>query len=150
MVAAGYLGNADLPGFEVFTRRRYRPDEQEPWVTIQKAGGISFNNAAFEALGEPKAIELLFNRKQRILGVRSVDSSVPHAYKVQAPGGGKRDKGFIISGRSFMAFYGIEQDEARRRKATVDSGTLYVDLNEPGVVVTSNRTGRTSKTEATD
>jgi hypothetical protein len=128
------------PNFQVF-RKRMSAALKKPAVTIQKAGGISFNAAAYEALGRPEAIELLFDPETRIMGARPVAPSETHSYPVRPPST-KRDPGFIISGKAFTAFYDIPTDVARRRLAYLQDGILCVDLNEPGVEVTSNRNGR--------
>lgn len=133
---------APRPKFEVFTKRAKPMTDAS--VTIQKSGGLGFNHAAFIALGEPKAVELMFDQEQRIVGVRSVSPAEDHAYLVKSPAE-KRDKGFILSGRAFTAFYDIRTDEARRRRAYMVDDILCVDLKEPGVVVTSNRNGHRMK-----
>ena len=126
--------------FETFTRRMI-PLVKKPFVTIQKRGTMSFNKAAHVALGEPEAVELLYDKKNNVMGIRAVDPSVTHAYPMRAQA--KKEVGpYIVSGSAFTKYYGIATGEARRFAAEVQDGILVVDLqHDEGQVVTSNRNG---------
>ena len=127
-----------LPNFEVFTRRRLHTPATTPACTIQARGGLSFNQAAYEALKAPKYVELLFDRNQRIVGVRATDEGNAHAYPVKSPDE-KRDSGFLVGGRSFTLYYGIDTTTARRWTAYMFGDILCVDLKAESVVVTGPR-----------
>jgi hypothetical protein len=94
MALAELARDANLPQFETFTKRRGMIDKT-PAMTLQMGGGMGFNQAAYEALGEPKAVELLFAPAERIIGVRAIDPEATHAYKVKSPSQ-KRDAGFLV------------------------------------------------------
>lgn len=115
--------------FETFTRQRRTG--RQPFVTIQKKGVISLNGAAFEALDSPDAVELLYDTEARLVGLRKVDSSVPHAYQVRAPV--ENHATYLISGAAFMSYYEIDNSRSIRRPARLDGDLLIVDLNDPGV-----------------
>lgn len=115
--------------FETFTRQRRTG--RQPFVTIQKKGVISLNGAAFEALDSPDAVELLYDTDARLVGLRKVDSSVPHAYQVRAPV--ENHATYLISGAAFMSYYEIDNSRSVRRPARLDGDLLIVDLNDPGV-----------------
>lgn len=115
--------------FETFTRQRRTG--RQPFVTIQKKGVISLNGAAFEALDSPDAVELLYDTEARLVGLRKVDSSVPHAYQVRAPV--ENHATYLISGAAFMSYYEIDNSRSVRRPARLDGDLLIVDLNDPGV-----------------
>ena len=137
-----------LPKFEVFTRRMV-PLAEKPYVTIQKRGNLALNKSAHAALGEPKAVELLFDPGDHIMGFRPVDVGVEHAYPIRSQGG--KDVGpYIVAGMAFTKYYGIDTTAARRFPATMDDGVLCIDLNQPGTVVSSNRKGRGSHQEGDD
>lgn len=124
-----------MPHFEVFNRRA-APVTTQPLVTIQKRGTMSFNRAAFEALGEPEAVELLFDRQERIVGFRPVGGDVPHAYRPRKQG---RTYNYLVAGQAFTQHYGIETDTARRYPAAMLDGVLIVDLKADSVVATGPR-----------
>jgi hypothetical protein len=123
--------------FEVFKRQR-APITQEAAVTLQKRGTMSLNLAAFRALDEPEAVELLWDREDRLMGLRKAEPDTAHAYKVRQLA--KSQTTWLLSGTAFMTYYGLETDVARRYIGSVDDdGMLVLDLKEPGVQVTSNR-----------
>lgn len=115
--------------FETFTRQRRAG--RQPFVTIQKKGVISINRAAFEALGNPEFVELLYDPDARLVGLRRVDSSVEHAYQVRAPVEGHAT--WVISGAAFVSYYEIDTSTSVRRGASMDGDLLVVNLNDPGV-----------------
>ncbi len=124
-----------MPRFEVFTRRA-RPVVAQPMVTVQKAGTLGLNHAAFEALGEPEAVLLLFDPEERIIGLRRVERSDPNSYPVQKQPSGK---GAVVSGKAFAQFYGIATDQARRYPARFYDDVLGVDLNEEAAELVASR-----------
>jgi hypothetical protein len=129
-----------MPDFQVFTRRMV-PLAEKPYVTIQKRGNLTLNRSAHAALGEPSAVELLYDAKAKIIGFRAVPEDVEHAYPLRQQGG--KDTGpFIVAGMAFTKYYGIDTTQARRFPAVMDDDVLCVDMNQPGTVVTSNRSGR--------
>lgn len=127
-------------GFEVFTKRMV-PLANQPYVTVQKRGTISMNKSAHALLGDPDAVELLYDASAKVMGFRAVAETVEHAYAIRAMGGKAASSTFMVSGRAFFRYYGVDTDEARRYPATFDDGVLCVDLSQPGTIVTSNRNG---------
>jgi hypothetical protein len=115
--------------FETFTRQR--KTGRQPYVTMQKKGVISLNKAAFDALGQPETVELLYDSEARLVALRKVDSSVEHAYQVRAPV--ENHATWLVSGAAFMSYYEIDNSESVRRPARLDDDLLVIDLNHPGV-----------------
>jgi hypothetical protein len=115
--------------FETFTRQR-RADQQ-PYVTLQKKGSISLNRAAFAALDNPEAVELLYDRDAHVMALRHVDSSVEHSLKVRAPAGNHGS--WLVAGGAFASYYEIDISASVRRAARMDGDLLIVDLKDPGV-----------------
>lgn len=122
--------------FEIFQRQR-PPVSPDPAITIQKRGTLSLNAAAYGALDSPEAIELLYDRDERLVGLRKIDPSAAHAYVVRPLGRGGSN--WLISGRSFTGYYGIPTEPARRWAAHTDGDMLVIDLKEPGAEVTGSR-----------
>jgi hypothetical protein len=115
--------------FETFTRQR--KTGRQPYVTMQKKGVISLNKAAFDALGQPETVELLYDSEARLVALRKVDSSVEHAYQVRAPV--ENHATWLVSGAAFMSYYEIDNSESVRRPARLENDLLVIDLNHPGV-----------------
>jgi hypothetical protein len=147
LLPSSQRGEEDVvPDFEVFTRRMI-PLVKGPTVTLQKRGTMSFNKAAHVAMGSPEAVELLYDRTSQIIGIRPVAPEVDHAYPMR-PQANKEDGPYIVSGSAFTKYYGIDTTEARRWSVVIEDGVLLIDLNAPGVVVTSNRNGSASREES--
>jgi hypothetical protein len=121
--------------FETFKRQRLKPGA-EPLVTIQKKGVLSLNRAAYEALGNPQAVELLYDRDSRRIGFRKVESSLEHAYALRTFGKGGT---WLVSGTAFTNYYEIDTSVPTRRTGRMEDGVLVLDLNDPGTPALSNR-----------
>lgn len=121
--------------FETFKKNRM-PSKGEPAITIQKRGALSLNTAAFEAIGSPEYIELLYDRDERLIGVKGSDENTPHAYTVR--GTGKNEATRVVSGKAFLTYYDIPRDVARRWIAEERDGMLVIDLKQPGTEVSGH------------
>lgn len=131
--------------FEVFDKRAI-PYVKRPQITIQAAGGISFNAAAHRALGEPEAVELLYDRKQRVIGFRAVALEAPQAYPLRRMGATATS--FLVAGRAFLIFFEIPFGTSVRHEAEMVDGVLTVDLKKPGKEAPSNRTRRKTASQS--
>lgn len=129
--------------FETFKRQRLKPGAQ-PFVTIQKKGVLSLNRAAYAALDEPEAVELLYDREARMIGIRKAESALEHAYVVRSFGKGGT---WLVSGTAFTNYYDIDTSVPTRRTARIEDGVLMVDLNDPGTPALSNRERRMAELE---
>lgn len=121
--------------FEAFEKNRM-PSKGEPSVTIQKRGALSLNNAALEAIGSPAFVELLYDREERLIGIRRSDQDTPHAYAVR--GTGKNQATRVVSGKAFLSYYDIPRDVARRWIVEERDGMLIIDLKQPGAEVSGH------------
>lgn len=121
--------------FETFKRNRM-PSTGKPAVTIQKRGALSLNTAAYEALGCPKHVALLYDRDEQLIGMRRVNATTPHAYVVR--GVGNNQATHVVSGKAFLSYYGIPREVARRWTAQIEDDLLVVDLKQPGFEVTGH------------
>ena len=122
-------------GFELFTKRMV-PLTKAPYVTIQKRGIMSLNKSAWVALGEPEAVEFLYDADEKIIGLRGVLPTIEHAYPIR---GVKTDGPWVVSGTAFAKYFDIETDVSRRYAVKFDNDIMCIDLKEGGTVVTSNR-----------
>jgi hypothetical protein len=120
--------------------------KRDPWVTIQKRGTISLNRSAYEMVGSPDAVELLYDAENQIVGMRVGDPRDRDAMRVRSPTG--KDTGpFVISAMAYLRFYQIAVDDSRRWPAYLEDDVLCVDLRTPSVSVTSNRARQASDSE---
>lgn len=133
-----------MPNFETFTKR-LAPLVKKPAVTVQKRGTISMNKAAHAALGEPKAVELLYDANDKMVGFRGIDVTESHAYPLRTTPG---ESSFVLSGRAFTQYYKIPTEVSTRFEAFMDGDVLCVDLKATSQVVTSNRRSKEQMAEA--
>jgi hypothetical protein len=132
--------------FERFDRRSSR-FVKTPQLTLQASGSMSMNAAAHQMMGEPKAVELLYDKEQRVIGLRGVEENAPHAYPVR--GIGKNNTGtFVLNSKAFCAYYDIPLGVPVRREVRMAGDVLIVDLKDEGQIATSNRNAAKSKASA--
>jgi hypothetical protein len=117
-----------MPDFEVFKDRGTRRQDQRPAVTLQTKGVMAMNPAAYEALGSPEAVELLYAQKAETIGIRAVDPSVAHAYRPRKQKGGHARS---VAAQAFFSHYGIHVDATRRYPARMIGDVLAIDLSQP-------------------
>src|SRR5260221_10595259 len=110
--------------FEVFDKYHSR-SVKEIFVTIQRRGNFSLNRAAFQALGSPQFIELLFNRAKHLIGFRPTDSANGRAIPIRKQGS---SDSYMIAGLTFTKEYEIDTSVARRYTAKMQNHMLVVDL----------------------
>ncbi len=128
-------------GFEVFDKRQTAL-AKAPTVTIQRKGIISINRAAYSMMGEPSAVELLYDRERQIVGFRAAAETVGHAYEVRPQNSTKSTGPLIVAGTAFTNFYKIDTSISRRFEPYVQDDILCIDLAEGGVEIVGNRASR--------
>ena len=100
-----------MPDFVEFSREGNRDRRDEPMFTLQASGLLSFNHAAFIALGEPAAVALLYDADERVVGVRQVEKDHQNAYPVRKQG---KSMTYLVSAQGFVAHHEIPRVKARR------------------------------------
>jgi hypothetical protein len=128
-------------GFEVF-EKRMAPLGKVPSVTIQKRGLFSLNRAAHALIEEATTVELLYDREERIIGLRPVAEDAAHAYVLRPQSSAKDTGPLLLAGTAFTTFYRIDTTVSRRWTPTVKEGVLCIDLKESGVEIIGNRRSR--------
>lgn len=117
-----------MPEFRKF-RRAYVTSGPVPIVAIRESGRVfGLNLKAYEALGQPKAVEYLYDPNERIIGLRGAERDVPDAYSIRNHNG----KRFEVASKAFLNHYDIPVSEVggRRYKAEMTDGVLTIDLKQ--------------------
>ncbi len=126
--------------FEKF-RRAAATAAGQPLVAIHSRGIFAMNQMAYEALGEPDACELFYDRENRIIGLRGAPRRAPDAYTVRH----HTRYSHQIAGKSFLSFYEIpEEATGRRYGAELVDGILTVDLKQDAEETGKNRAEKDS------
>ena len=123
-------------GFEVFDKRG-AVASKHPYVTIQRRGPFGINLAAYELMGKPEAVELLYDREQELIGLRPVPPDRPRAFPVRAQG--KNSVTFMVAGQAFAKHYELDTSVARRYAVRMEGDVLVLDLRGESVDVTGPR-----------
>jgi len=119
-----------MHNFEKFTKKLI-PLGKAPTVTMQKRGNLSLSNSAYTALGSPKAVHLMYDREERIVGLKPADPDDPDAYPPRSSAGSRGTGSMIVTAGAFAHHYGIDVSIPRRYDATVEDGILTFDLKKP-------------------
>lgn len=122
--------------FEEFDKRSAAASKS-PFVTLQKRGPLSLNKAAYELLGAPEAVTLLYDREEQLIGLNPADQGNPRAFPLRPQG--ERASNFLIAGQAFTQYYGIDTSTARRYGVDLRDGVLIVDLKSENTEVTGPR-----------
>lgn len=139
-------------GFEVFKRGSF-PPPNAPSVTIQKKGLVSLNRAAMELLHNPEAVQFLWDRDRRVMGIQAVSIESSNAYPVrsQVPPGRRANAhggASLIAGTLFTRSIELDTSQARRWLPRMEGDILCVDLKQLGQPITSNRNRRSGDQNA--
>ncbi len=99
-----------------------------PMITLQKRGTFSLNRTAYEQLGSPEHIQLLYNRKRNRVGFQVAAADAPHAYSLSPQAS---NSNYQIGARSFCLYYNIPiGDGSKRFNATLEGDILSIDLDQ--------------------
>lgn len=126
--------------FEVF-KKSSAPVSSVPSVTIQKRGLMSLNRAAYALIDSPQAIELLWDRERKVIGMRPASLESPDAYPARAQNAGSDRGPILVAGSMFTRFIDLDTSDAKRWVPQLEDGILCIDLKVAGQPVSSNRTG---------
>ena len=122
-------------GWTLFDRKS-QPKTREPRITLQASGNFSFNEVAYEALGRPEFVEMLYHEGEKLIGFRAATEKSAHAYPIGAQANSRT---FQTSGRAFCSAFGIETGTARRFAPKAEGELLVVDLKDEAKNVSKPR-----------
>src|SRR5438874_2231054 len=88
----------------------------EPTVGIQGSGNLSFNQAAVKLLGFPKAIKILYDPDERLVGFKAADSSLG-AFPIHKQ---SKSTTYLVSGKALVDTMHLQIGEARRYVARME------------------------------
>jgi hypothetical protein len=125
--------------FERFDKR-HAPIASSPFATIQRGGSVmTVNRAAYNLLGEPDAVELLYSKKHHVIGLKEVSKKEPYAFPLRPQGRkGAQPSNYVVAVRAFTKHYGIDTSVAMRYPAEMQYDILTIDLSR-GAVATGPR-----------
>jgi len=114
--------------WEKFTGRQFgRKAREDVRVTLGKKGNIYLNGKAYDALGRPAAVELLFKGNSRIIGLKPTDIRRSNAFTVRNHTAGNYKR---ISAAAFCQHFRIRPTATMLfQDVDIDnSGVMHLDL----------------------
>lgn len=117
--------------------KRAASTSKDPFVTIQRRGPFGLNKAAYELMGSPEAVTLLYDEEEELIGFKPASTTNPRAFPVRVQG--SNSSSYLIAGQKFTKFHGINTDTARRYGVELRDGILVVDLRAPSTDATGAR-----------
>ena len=119
-------GENIMGSFEKFTKRRLKVEG--PRIGLQNRGNFSLNHAAYQLMGEPALIALLYDEEGRRIGFQPTNKDDASAYPVRKQ---KAAQSYIVSGRAFCRYYRITfGDGVQYFTPRLEGDTLVLDLAE--------------------
>lgn len=115
------------------------PTPSTPSVTIQRRGLMSINRAAYEGLGKPAGVVLLWDPEKRVIAMRPEPLTNQNAYPLRQQGSNNERGPWLVAGTLFTQFIGLDTSEAYRWTPTFEDGLLILDISKPGSKATNNR-----------
>lgn len=109
--------------------RRARPTPGRPTVGIQaNKGNLSLNREAFEALGSPEAVEILYDPEEQLIGLKPTQPNARN-YALHKQGVSNT---WLVPGKALAQAMELDTSIARRYDVTIEDGVLVIDLKHDG------------------
>jgi hypothetical protein len=132
-----------MEGFEKFTGRAVPASRKIPRIAIQTRGNMSLNKAAYEALGSPPAVFLLFNKTTRAVGLQPTKLEEAHSYPVRKQPG---SESYMIGARAFCQFYELDVSSTRAFAPKLQDGILVFEFDKGDVIAPRKRAAHADNT----
>jgi hypothetical protein len=107
-----------------------------PYVTIKRSGAIALNLTAYQELGRPQSVELVYDQRSRVIGIHPVDKAFAHCVYVRRASMSLNGP-FVLSARAFLDHYGLFGGSTEKWSADMVDGVLCVNLDDLAIPVTS-------------
>ncbi len=109
-------------------------------VSLNPRGVFGLNQKAVGLLGAPDAVVLLFDKVNRLIGLKASSADVNHAYELKQQG---TSQSYFLRAKSFCNFYGIDTDDTVVfNDVQLEDGVIVLQLAN---VTESARRARTIK-----
>lgn len=98
-------------------------------VSLSARSELNLNKWAVEAMGNPRAVVLLFDRARSRIGLRASPSDLPNAFPLKASNRSKRSRPFKAYLKAFCKTHNIRNTSTIRfTEPRIDDGILILDL----------------------
>ncbi|MGI8854644.1 MAG: hypothetical protein ACR2JW_02745 [Thermomicrobiales bacterium] len=118
----------DQMQWEVLDQAYVSRDDMRPFISLQLRGTFQVNRAAYEKLGRPNAVKLLYDRTKRVVGFIATDLGERGAFKVRKSGNAES---YQVAAKSLINNFDLDVQETQRYEARMYGDVLGIDLNTP-------------------
>ncbi len=95
-------------------------------VSLNARGNFALNQKAVDLLGNPEAIVLMYDRVNRLIGLKTSSADVNHAYQLKRQG---TSQSYFLRAKSFCNFYGIDiADTVVFNDAKLEDGMIVLQI----------------------
>lgn len=120
-----------MPNWEKFTMTGGR-GVYEMRVSLSPRGVFTLNQPTYDEMGKPEAVEFLYDRTERLIGLRPATKEIPHAYIIRKQ---KTNKSYLIGARPFCFHYKLNvENTVRFKEIKFTDGVLILDLKNTMVL----------------
>jgi hypothetical protein len=113
--------------WDIYDRGHDRTPPGGLYVSMNSKGEIVLNAAAFEKLGAPKAVTMMFDMETSTIGLRPTSPLMPNAHPVALKEGNRRR----VGAPGFVRKYDIKLDGTIKfRTPAIEDGILVLDLKK--------------------
>ncbi len=118
--------------WEEFTQKtNYRAEMVR--VSLNGRGHFQLNQKAVDALGNPEAVVFMFDRSNRLIGIKPSTPDIEHSYELKRQGSSQN---YLVRARSFCSYYSINLgDTIVFNDARTQDGMIVLDLDHTTEVV---------------
>ena len=112
--------------WELFERKSTGRVAKTMRVSLNERGGFALNQKVFDDLKQPKAIEMYFDKINKLVGIKACDPEETHAYEIKQQG---KSKSYLVRAMAFCTTYSIKVTGTMVFvEPTIEDGYLVLDL----------------------
>ena len=114
--------------WEIYEAGENKPFKERVHVTLNRKNIFCLNAKVFEMLGEPEAVVLMFDKKEKVIGLKPARLNTTGTFRVQPLSTSQTHK--IIRAAPFCRAFNIRMDctSAFLQPRIDDDGVLLLDL----------------------
>ena len=114
--------------FEAFNKKDAAAANKDAEMTVLSNGLISLTWRAFEMLGQPDAVQFLFDESRSVIALNPVDKDDDNAYATRRPKDGA--KGAVsVRGTTMLRYYDLEVSDTYKATPFMEDGYLCFEIS---------------------
>lgn len=111
-----------MPNFQTFKKTTTPGQASTSVITLGKSGSVTIGALTHKALGEPKAVKLLWDPGERLIAVAVSAPEDEDSYSA---------RNRVIQCSGFHGFIGLKMERSRRYPVKIEDGMAIIALDGP-------------------